>query len=439
MRGEIPTTNPGTFPFLTDLDSRAAIKGSRDPLGLVPLWSLFGRRVVGNLTTVTGSLRGFTTTLLGYHFASEVQEREGETALGLFMKFEQLAAYCRYLVRKDSGFRGIERVKKALGESDVVTLSARPEYQILGNQKIYGLWGLFSVPSRSSGLLERDEVLTLAAQEFVRKQYLTALSREGFREGREIVELLRQRQVKVHLGGKHSGLAKALARVLDPKVSAAEREFYREHLAFGGPQDSTEGRQRQLAGLLGLHSNGMAFDRHELRAVIKEAARLGKAGVPLASDLRRIDHLESVLVPADSLFGFLQARHGQTVRSVADKVAKEWGPLKSVDAGAFRELQSQVAAAFDEPSAGERWTRVAEGLAAGKYGDVFALLLDHNAFVMRSRNGSEPWVRVANGRLDVRFRDEAAELPGRRELPNLWRNNYFLNPLKEVVMTLGGA
>ena len=63
--------------FLTEIDSRAAVKGSRDPLGFVPLWSHFGRQVVGNLTTVTGSVRGFTTTLLGYYFAGEVREAEG--------------------------------------------------------------------------------------------------------------------------------------------------------------------------------------------------------------------------------------------------------------------------------------------------------------------------------------------------------------------------
>lgn len=227
-----------------------------------------------------------------------------------------------------------------------------------------------------------------------------------------------------------------MARIFEPRLSAAEREFYREHLAFGGPADPTEGRQRQLAGLMSRLSKDTAFDRHELRAVIKEAARQGKDGEPLAAGLERIDRLESVLVPAAGLFGLLQARHGQTLRAVAGEVAKAWGPMKSVDGGAFRELQAQVAEAFGEASAGELWTRIAEGLGAAKYEAVLSLLIEHNAFVMRSRNGSDPWVRVMNGRLDVRFRDEASELPGRRDLPDLWRNNYFLNPLKEVVVTL---
>lgn len=39
-----------TVPFLTEIDARAEVKGSRDPLGLVPIWSHFGRRVVGDPT-----------------------------------------------------------------------------------------------------------------------------------------------------------------------------------------------------------------------------------------------------------------------------------------------------------------------------------------------------------------------------------------------------
>ena len=58
--------------FLTAIDPRAAIKGSRDPLGLQPIWTSLGRKLVGNLTTVTTSTRGFTTLILGLYFADEL-------------------------------------------------------------------------------------------------------------------------------------------------------------------------------------------------------------------------------------------------------------------------------------------------------------------------------------------------------------------------------
>ena len=83
-------------PFLTQIDSRAAVRGSRDPLSLVPIWSAFGRRVVGNLTTASTSLRGFTTLLLGYYCADRIQEKAtDQTPLGVFLRVEQFVSYCR--------------------------------------------------------------------------------------------------------------------------------------------------------------------------------------------------------------------------------------------------------------------------------------------------------------------------------------------------------
>ena len=92
-----------TGPFLTDLDDRARVKGSRDPLGAQPIWTRFGRHVIGNLTTVTTSLRDFTTLLLGYYFAERVAEEAGTgSEVETFLKWEQLAAYSRAYVAYSS-------------------------------------------------------------------------------------------------------------------------------------------------------------------------------------------------------------------------------------------------------------------------------------------------------------------------------------------------
>src|SRR5690554_5200042 len=91
-------------PFLTDVDPEIAVKGSIDPLGLLPLWSRYARQVVGNLSLVASSARGFTTLLLGYHLARRlVDERELPEArlIELFLKFEQLTAYSRLAAAQD--------------------------------------------------------------------------------------------------------------------------------------------------------------------------------------------------------------------------------------------------------------------------------------------------------------------------------------------------
>src|SRR5262249_61182123 len=116
-----PLLSPGTrmlrIPFLTDLDSRAAVKGSRDPLGVQQIWTRFGRHVVGNLTTVSNSVRDFTTLLLGYYFAENVADERGPgSELATFLKWEQLAAYARASVNSDFAFRRTERARQNLSE-----------------------------------------------------------------------------------------------------------------------------------------------------------------------------------------------------------------------------------------------------------------------------------------------------------------------------------
>ena len=97
-----------TAPFLTDLDPQAAIKGSRDPLGIQPIWTRMGRHVVGNLTTVSTSVRDFTTTILGYYFAERVANEEaGGSDLAAFLEVGTtgLVRPRRY-PNHDWGFRG---------------------------------------------------------------------------------------------------------------------------------------------------------------------------------------------------------------------------------------------------------------------------------------------------------------------------------------------
>jgi len=244
----------------------------------------------------------------------------------------------------------------------------------------------------------------------------------------------------VHLRGRHAKIAKALARLHGPKLTAAERHFYREHLLHGGPEETTRGQQPRLAEILGRLPKDTHFDRKELRAALKEARSRKNGYATLAERLHHIDHLESVLAPAAAGFGFALARHNQPLASVARELERTWGGgLAFVDSAALRALRPHLVDALREDTAADRWIHTAEALAAGKYEPFLRHLLDQNAAVMRSRNGSDPWVRLQRGRLDVRFRDERWELPRKRELPTLWWNTYFLNAFKAVGVTLGTA
>ena len=134
------------------------MKGSRDPLGGQPIWSAFGRHVVTNLTTQSTSVRGFTVLLLGRYFAADLLDRgmaAREDALNIFLRMEQIGAYVRYVAHGVEGeIRGIERVKRFVDEQrGKVVIAADRRGMILSDQKVYGLWGLYSVPARTSGLI----------------------------------------------------------------------------------------------------------------------------------------------------------------------------------------------------------------------------------------------------------------------------------------------
>ena len=215
-----------SVPFLTDLDSRAPVKGSRDPLGAQPVWTRFGRHVVGNLTTVTNSVRDFTTLLLGYYFAERVAAERGPgSELATFLKWEQLAAYARAYFNNDYEFRGTERVQVRLQADTRLTLSNARAFQILSDQQTYGLWGLYSVASAASGLVEQDPArITPPALKFVEHFYLPVFRDAGIPNADRIVELLSRTETRVDLAKGERSLCASVARLLKRQILERERE-----------------------------------------------------------------------------------------------------------------------------------------------------------------------------------------------------------------------
>lgn len=426
--------------FLTAIDQRARIKGSRDPLGFVPVWSRFGRKVVGNLTTQSNSLRGFTTLLLGIYFAQRAEDA-GATGsmLDVFLRFEQLAAYARKGKNDDGGFRGIDRVSSWLSKRKEFTLSTHPDDQILSNQRTYGLWGLFTVPAEASGLLQHDSItLTPAAERFVESRYMPVFARAGDPDARRTLQLITRPRSNVSLGGKDAPLLQALADLHGKKLTRFEAEFYREHLLLNSAADKTSGAQAQLVGLLNELPLGSEFDMQALRAVTKSALSRGPDHSGLAEWLSAIGTLERFLVPAASAFGFLLSRDGQGVDAVAQEIRDAWGEgLHTIDVPHLTAHRGEIGAATHEGGA-ERLLRVATAFKEGDFGVAVRQLVEHNTAVMQHRNGSDAWVRIENDCLRVRFHDELERLvdPGTLESP--WKNSYFIDSLFTVFRTIRG-
>ena len=131
-----------------------------------------------NLTTVSTSVRGFTTLLLGRYFAADLVDRgmaNREDALDIFLRVEQICAYAQYVGEGvDDNIRGIERVKRFVDEQKGrVAIQTDRSGRILSDQKTYGLWGLYSVPARRSGLIPEGSLdVEPEAREFVERSAL---------------------------------------------------------------------------------------------------------------------------------------------------------------------------------------------------------------------------------------------------------------------------
>ena len=306
------------IPFLTQLDSRAAIKGSRDPLGFQPMWSRLGRLVVGNLTTVSTSPRDFTTTILGYYFAERIAAAEGgDGDLNIFLRWEQLAAHARFRVNGDGRLRGIERVRKCANEGDAITLCADARGQILSNQKTYGLWGLYTGPARASGLVEGSPTrLTAAGRKLVESLYLPLFTRSKLRDANEVVSKLTKPLTVLQAAGKDSLFLERVGAVLVPELSAAERATFRHHLLLGAEPNRTEGRQEIVVDALEetIADEEWGFAAPRLRHMAKRCRASGAVGSEAARRLERIRAAEQVLAPAAALFDLILGADGQADR-----------------------------------------------------------------------------------------------------------------------------
>ena len=424
--------------FFTLEDPNAKIKGSRDPLGAQPIWAKFGRHVVTNLTMQTNSIRGFTILLLARCLTARLIDDgrlDRELALDAFLRFEQIGGYVRHVAHKVGGdIRGIERVRSRLGEHrGPVPIRADPDGFILSDQKVNGLWGLFSVSARVSGLVPEGPVgLTPEASAFVERAYLPEL--------RPIMEpMLRLVAQDGRLDTrKPDAIFSTLSKVLPEEFTEEEQRFYGEHLRDGlHVNNAQSGLQRRFRELLVREGDlNSATNRPEI-VRLRDSAR--SVDDELANRLDRIARLEAVLAPAMSLFDFILTLHHRELGEAANELTDRWGTsVPNIDAAMNRDLLPDIGSVWSDRVLG-CFDRCQQGLAGGNYREALSATIEWHKSVMNRRGGAS-WVEVEEGgKLDVRYRGAEQSLPTEDELPTLWRNGYFIPPLKAIIRQLDRA
>lgn len=424
------------MPFLTLEDPNAKIKGSRDPLGVQPVWSKFARHFVTNITGAANSVRGFTILLLGRYYAARLIEAgrvPKEQALDVVLRMEQLGAYARHVGHGvDGDIRGIERVKGLLQEHQGRPyIEPGPRGRILSDQRVYGLWGLYTVSARVSGLVpEGPTGVTDPVAELIEQVYRPRLTRVE-------PQLLRflEKGGRLDTKGKNP-LFRALCDLLPEKLSPIEVDFYGHHLrdALTTEGPGSQGVQARFVELLAAHTDLNGRLTREESVALAEAAT--KTDPALAKRLQRMIRLESLLAPANALFDFILSRNGKSPEELHETLREDWGPrVPNLDPEAFSELVPEIESASSEPQA-RAMKSCHIALAGGKYSDAIHYLLEWNTELMKARRAA-PWARLsADGRIEVRYRGAETLLPEEGELGTLWGNQYFVDSLKRITRQL---
>ena len=137
-----------------------------------------------------------------------------------------------------------------------------------------------------------------------------------------------------------------------------------------------------------------------------------------------------------SLFDFMLTRNRRELDELAVELTERWGTsVPNIDAEKNQDLLEDIGSVWPVAVRG-CFDSVQRELSSGSYRHGLNALLGWHKTVMNSRGGAS-WVQVGeDGKLDVRYRGAEQELPTGDDLPELWRNGYFIDSLKAITRQL---
>ncbi|MGZ3853438.1 MAG: hypothetical protein ACXVBX_11655 [Flavisolibacter sp.] len=389
--------------ILSLFDDRSRPKGSRDPLGIEAIWTFMGRKVVGNLTTVTSNLDNFIVALLCCHYGNDGSKELNAIQLD-FMCAEQLFAYIRLSSANNSGFLGITRAKVNHQKREY-PLGASANAQILSNQLSAGLWGLYSTAIQVAKLIVGAE-------------------RKPTESGLTLIQNLLDRLGEQHwhdfigIARKHQAFPEDIDRISPPFNDLLNDRTTRQEMV-----NSLLGWQSAAPLQLELYRHAQlylsTYSTHEIKAqqfciwILEQPAT--------SNELKKIVHqivaLEPLLVFASVVMNWLQ---GQRNRPEIELIEKLQSSLNGVS---FPDHWLEI------PQLPHRDPFLSELRVAVNNSDarkVIEVLMVQNKRVMTQRGGA-PWLEWESDCLKVRVTNDRASLPENlADYCQDWENNYFI-------------
>ena len=394
--------------IFSSFDDRARPKGSRDPLGAEASWSFLGRKIVGNLTTVTSNLDNFMVALLCCHHASQGQA-DTERIQERYLRAEQVAAYLKLSAGSlGTGFLGITQARKNFSR-DHIALGNAAEAQLLASQAGYGLWGLYSSALEAAGLIADASRRLSPSGDALVNDIISELGSANWDEfctlasGKTLDKARTARlapQFVVTLGCALLRAKVVQALLARQRECALQAEVFPLAQAYLGQQQ--DWNIVDFCGWILSNSNA--------------------SGV-LKTTMQRIRSLDSLLKLADIVMLWLQGKNGESIDELAQSLqpfvlalalGDEWQHEVELPHRAF--LMELRAAAL-------------EGDATA----VIRAILTQNKSLMQARGGAA-WIESDGMRkLVVRVRnDKPQDLDSLGILDTDWRYTYFLSSFLSI-------
>lgn len=145
--------------FFTEYDEKITGTSKRDPLGLQPIWSYYGRRVIKHLTTVSGDIRGFREVLLCLSICASVKDNHNKIGYReLILLFEQLFVYSAIIKDEKEGILGADNGAIRFANTKMNTkISA--DNTVLIREISLGYYGRYKTPLTTMGIIDKNSFI----------------------------------------------------------------------------------------------------------------------------------------------------------------------------------------------------------------------------------------------------------------------------------------
>lgn len=405
--------------YLTKLDEGLnSSGGSRDPLGLQPVWAFFGRKLIPSLTTVSTRSQHFSRLLVALYCRDRWLEQQPDSELRgaePLLIFEELHAYSLRDEYADIGDTpGKRRVEVNWRDSARdPEIGHWPRQQILQNQAGVGISGRYFTPLVRMEIVDKDGQLApdIAVEALFGPEVFT-LQKAVIKLVAAIEESGKPATFKNFRKGDRQVMRRLLP--LDGHVNREEVEFWRKRIGIAGDRHALVRRCAE-------HLRQIPTDeRYVARTVINHILD-DELNTEDRRVVENISDCEAYIAPLQKLFDELykskniQSFEGSSKTRVwREQLKKAWHRflVLPVENG---ELQ-------------RRFQSLCRLEVEGGTTAFANSLLQHHGSVARSKGGT-PWVALEGNTIRAL---NAAYVPWDWD-ESSWANNYYIESLRSVL------